>query len=178
MHLLESSDGWEEDTWEDVCTLPKGVKLVDNVPDDVESYLRKYFNAKYECGKAKYRVDFMCGWRVMKICPCGNGVCDKHVIPSEAELLGDMEYDGKDLGAEFMRKPVCTKAEAIAYFSKYPGTVEVKGNRITRRIPWEWNKICKFPKGHEMYGYVHEGEEMNLLKQRFETTFPEREKKI
>lgn len=177
MHLIESSDGWEED-WEDYCTVPKGYKLMDNVPSDPEAYLRNHFSAKYDSGAPMFKFEFVKIWHVYKICPCGFRNCAEHVIPSEAEFVGNMQHEGVNLSRRFSRiMPVCTKKQAMTFWSKYPGKVEIYGNKITRRVPWAWSKICKFPKGHELTGCVFEGEERAILDARYGATFPNGKKK-
>jgi len=55
-----SSDGWEEDVWEDYVTLPTGYQLVENVQDradDRKKYLFDHFGRqKYPDGLSKFKI--------------------------------------------------------------------------------------------------------------------------
>ena len=173
MYLL-SSDGWETDSWDDVVKkLPKGYVLTDDVPNDSEAYLREHFlTQKYENGECKFEMLFVGGyWHINRICPCGLRDCEKHIIPSEMRFEGKRHHDGVNIAAKFRKLPVCTRDEAFVFWRKYPGHVTISGNNVTRRLYREWAKICKFPKGHELFGSVLEGEEMSTLQARFGVKF-------
>ena len=127
MYLLESSDGWESDTWDEIVTLPNGYELDTDVPANPEKYLRLHFLTQtYENGKCKYEMVFEQGWVVKRICPCGLKTCKIHLID------GDFVQERK------LRK---------------------------------WKNICKFPEGHEMFGFVREGFELETLKKRYKREY-------
>jgi len=120
-----SSDGWESDSWDDYVTLPTGVLLTEDVPNNPEEFLRKHFlTQKYPDGQCKFSMVFDKGWVIKRLCPCGLEKCLFHV-------------DG---------------------FAKLK----------TRR---SWRNICKFPLGHELFGYVNLGREMDTLKQHYDERY-------
>lgn len=127
----------------------------------VETLVEK-FGEKYENGTPTYVVKD----KVHRVCPCGLIKCKYHIVPTNMQLEGPMDYKGQDLSTLFFDQPVMSRSKTREWWKKY-GLVCIGDTKITRTVYLNWSDIATFPVGHELKGQVKQGTEEQVLRERF-----------
>lgn len=132
-----------------------------------EETIVEKFGATYQNGTPTYVVKD----KVHRLCPCGLMKCKYHIIPTNMQLEGPMDYKGQDLSTLFFDEPVMTRAKTREWWKQY-GLVCVSDRKITRTVYLNWSDIASFPEGHEMKGQVKQGTEEQVLREHFNKYYP------